>query len=48
MVELLIQKVDVNSEKERKMKILMEEQKKLIETLKNTIKLYAPYTKFPD
>lgn len=38
----------VGSDKERKMKTQIREQKKLIKKLKNVIRIYAPYMKFPD
>ncbi len=37
-----------DSDKERKMRSQIREQKKLIKKLKNMIKTYAPYMHFPD
>ena len=34
--------------KEQKMKLQIKEQKKLIKKLKNLIRIYAPYMRFPD
>jgi len=48
MDEIYIQDGIINSERVKKMKIQIDEQKKLIEELKNTIKIYAPYTLFDD
>jgi len=40
--------VMVESDKIRKMKTQIREQKRLIKKLKNMIKMYAPYMEFPD
>jgi len=48
MVELLIQEADEDQYDEITLKEQIDEQKKLIETLKTTIKIYAPYITFPD
>ena len=43
-----LEAIMVGPDKETKMKSQIKKQKKLIKTLKNMIKNYAPYMKFPD
>ena len=48
MTNLSIQEIDENKYDEEYMREIIKEQKKFIASLKNTIRIYAPYTKFPD